>query len=111
MSALRLKYDVGLQQLEGRVGSTSDAATTVIEQGKMTFYIDAAHKSVVAFEIADFNHFVSYHVLFELFGDEVIREIAAFQSSAVTQKGPLQKTIEFTRAPSPRVIEDLLKAA
>jgi hypothetical protein len=111
MSALRLKYDVGLDQLEARVGSTSNAGTTVIERGRIIFHIDAAHKSVVAFEIADFSHFVTYHVLGELFGDEVIRKIAAFQSSAVARKGPLQKTIEFTRAPSPRVIEDLLKAA
>jgi hypothetical protein len=35
--------------------------------------------------------------------------MAGFQSSSVAQQGPPQQTIEFTRAPQARVVEDLLE--
>lgn len=43
-----------------------------VEQDKVLLCIDRARKQVVSFDVMDFRHFVSYHLLDELFGDEVV---------------------------------------
>jgi hypothetical protein len=74
--------------------------------------IDRVKKRVVSFEVQDFRHFVSYHLLDELFGDEVVREIAAFQS-AVAATPRRSKKIQVPAPPpsSRRVVQELLRAA
>jgi hypothetical protein len=113
MSALHLSYDVETDRLAAQIGRTSSTGAVEVTLDKVTFLIDPAHKLVASFKISDFSHFVSYHLLGELFGDEAIRKIAAFQSSAVAQRQARQDTIELKRQPASgrRVIGELLKAA
>lgn len=113
MSTLHLSYDVQADRLAAWIGSKSDAAAVEVNLDKVTLLIDEARKLVVSFSIADFSHFVGYHLLGELFGDEVIRRIAAFQSSAVAQRRAGEEKIEFEgqSASGRRMVVELLKAA
>ncbi|MGO9078518.1 MAG: hypothetical protein ACLQDY_05695 [Streptosporangiaceae bacterium] len=112
MSALHLSYDTGADRLLGRVQPSPEGEIVQVGQGKLVLHIDRARKLVVAFEISDFRHFVTYHLLDELFGDQVVREIAAFQSAVAANARRTQKI--NTPAPprsSRRVVNELLRAA
>lgn len=115
MSALLLKYDADEDRLLADVQPSTGIETIQVRQGKITLRLDQVHKQVESFEVADFRYFVSYHLLDKLFGDEVVRAIAAFQSAvtgAVRASGQ-NKTIQFPTSPrsSRRVVEQLLRAA
>lgn len=112
MSALYLKYDAKADCLRANVGPSLRGETVEVQQGKLVLSIDRIRKLVASFEVADFRHFVSYQLLDELFGDQVVREIAAFQS-AVTATSDWSKEIQVPEPPSSsrRVVEELLRAA
>jgi hypothetical protein len=112
LSELHLHYDAGTDRLRATLQSSEAGETVRVQQDKLVLYIDRARKRVVSFEVADFRYFVSYHLLDELFGDEVVREIAAFQSAAVATSRRSQ-LIQIPAPPrsSSRVVEELLKAA
>jgi hypothetical protein len=112
VSVLQLQYEAGADRLRARVQPSPESETVRVEQGKVVLSIDRLNKTVASFEIADFRHFVSYRLLDELFGDEVVREIAAFQSAAAAASRQSQKI----NVPSPprssrRVVDELLRAA
>jgi hypothetical protein len=112
VSALDLKYDVGADRLRARLRPSEAGDIVRVRQGKVVVDIDRTRKRVVAFEVVDFRHFVSYRLLAQLFGDGVVQKIAAFQSAAVTSSKQ-EDEIQFTTLPgsSRRVVEQLLKAA
>lgn len=112
VSAVDLQYDAGSDRLRASVQSPAVGETVRVQQDKVVLGIDRARKQVVSFEVTDFRHFVSYHLLDELFGDEVVREIAAFQSAVVATPRRRQ-TIQAPAPPrsSRRVVEELLRAA
>lgn len=112
MSALHLQYDAGTDRLRARLQPSAAGETVRVQQDKVVLCIDRTQKQVVSFEVMDFRHFVSYHLLDELFGDEVVRAIAAFQSKVVATSQRSQRI----QAPAPprssrRVVEELLRAA
>ena len=112
VSALHLQYDAVTDRLRASLQSSAAGDTVRIQQDKIVLCIDRTRKRVVSFEVMDFRHFVSYHLLDELFGDEVVREIAAFQSAAVATS----QRSQMIQAPAPprssrRVVEELLRAA
>ena len=112
MDVLRLQYDVEADRLKARLEGHQEGETVRVERDKLTLWIDRAHKLVVSFEVDDFRHFVSYHLLGELFGDEVIRGIAAFQSSVLETSRRSRKIDLPTPPPSGRrAVEELLRAA
>lgn len=112
MSALDLHYDAGTDRLRASLRSSEAGEIVRVRQDKVALDIDQTRKRVVAFEVVDFRHFVNYHLLDELFGDRVVRKIAAFQS-AVVETSKQEDEIQFTTLPSSsrRVVELLLKAA
>jgi len=86
--------------------------TVRVRRDKIVLSIDRARKLIVSFEVEDFRHFVSYHLLDELFGDEVVRKIAAFQSAvAATSRRSQQIQVPALPHSSRRVVEELLRAA
>jgi hypothetical protein len=112
VSALHLQYDAEADRLRASLQSPASSETVRVQQDKVVLGIDRTRKQVVSFEVTDFSHFVSYHLLDELFGDEVVREIAAFQS-AVVATPQRRQTIQAPAPPrsSRRVVEELLRAA
>jgi hypothetical protein len=112
VSALDMQYDAGTDRLRARLRPEQTGEIVQIRQGKVVLDIDRARKRVVAFEVIDFRHFVSYHLLDELFGDRVVQQIAAFQS-AVVETSKQEGEIQLTSLPQSnrRVVEQLLKAA
>ena len=112
MSALDLQYDAGTERMRARLRSSEAGEIVRVRQDKILLEIDQTRKRIVAFEVLDFRHFVSYHLLDELFGDRVVQKIAAFQS-AVVATSKQEDEIQFTTLPSSsrRVVEQLLKAA
>lgn len=112
MSVLQLRYDSEADRLRATVQPPPEGETVRVQRDKVALWIDRIRKLVVSFEVADFRHFVSYHLLDELFGDEVVREIAAFQS-AVTATSRRSQKIQVPPVPrsSRRVIDELLRAA
>lgn len=112
VNVLKLSYDNQADRLTARLQGTRATNTVEIRRDKVRLTIDRSDKQVTAFDIEDFSHFVSYHLLGELFGEEVIRGLAAFQS-AVTSTSQRTRTLPFA-APPPsgrRVINELLRAA
>ena len=112
MSALHLQYDAGADRLRASLQPAAAGEAVRVQQDKVALSIDRAHKQVVSFEVMDFRHFVSYHLLDELFGDDVVREIAAFQSAVVATS----QRSQMIQAPAPprssrRVVDELLRAA
>jgi hypothetical protein len=112
VSALHLQYDTGADRLRANVQPLSWTETVLVQRDKVVLRIDPTRKLVVSFEVADFRHFVSYHLLDEIFGDDVVREIAAFQS-AVAANSRRSRKFEVPEPPrsSRRVVGELLKAA
>lgn len=112
VSALHLQYDAETDRLRASLQAPAAGQPVRVQQDKVVLRIDRTRKQVVSFEVADFKHFVSYHLLDELFGDEVVREIAAFQS-AVVATPRRSRTIQAPAPPrsSRRVVEELLRAA
>jgi hypothetical protein len=112
VSALDLQYDVNADRLRASVQPMPERETVQVQQGKVVLSIDRAQKQVVSFEVADFRYFVSYHLLDELFGDEVVREITAFQAATAAASNRHHK-IKIPAPPrsSRRVVEELLRAA
>jgi hypothetical protein len=112
VSALHLQYDAPEDRLRASVQPSSGSATVRVQRDKVVLWIDRMQKLVVSFEVADFRHFVSYHLLDVLFGDEVVREIAAFQSAVAATSRRSQK-IQVPAPPrsSGRAVAELLRAA
>lgn len=112
MSALDLRYDAETDRLRATLQPWPGGEAVQVQRDKVVLCIDRAKKRVVSFEVEDFRHFVSYHLLDQLFGDEAVREIAAFQSAVVATPRRRQK-IEVPAPPrsSRRVVEALLRAA
>ena len=112
MSELHLHYEAGTDRLRATLQSSAAGETVRVQQDKVLLNIDWTRRQVVSFEVADFRHFVSYHLLDELFGDDVVREIAAFQS-AVVATSQRSQSIQVPALPrsSRRVVEELLKVA
>ena len=112
VSALHLQYDPKTDRLQASLEPSAGSEMVRVQQDKVFLCIDRAKKRVVSFEVTDFRHFVSYHLLDELFGDEVVREIAAFQSAVVATSRRTEK-IQVPAPPrsSRRVVEQLLRAA
>ncbi len=112
MSELYLHYEAGTDRLRATLRSSAAGETVRVQQDKVVLNIDRTRQQVVSFEVADFRHFVSYHLLDELFGDDAVREIAAFQS-AVAATSQRSQSIQVPALPrsSRRVVEELLKVA
>lgn len=107
-----LRYDAKTDSLGAKVLPTPGGETVRVQQGKLVLDLDREHKLVASFEVSDFRHFVNYHLLDELFGDQVVRQIAAFQSTVAASP---QRTQQI-QAPAPsrssrRVVDELLRAA
>jgi hypothetical protein len=112
VSELKLTYRRGPDRLEAHVSGAGGAASTVVRRDKVTLHIDRSRPAVDSFELADFSHFVAYHLLAQLFGDEAIRKISLFQTDVVEARRDAQRTIEVEPpVASHRVVNDLLKAA
>lgn len=107
VSRLRLRYipETGCVQ----AGSQSPAADGAarVQEGKVVLCIDPAREQIVSFGIADFRYFVSYHLLGELFGDEALRDIAAFQTAVAA--APERSQTLMLPHPNRRAIKALLK--
>jgi len=112
VSALHLRYDAGADRLLANLRPTSSGELVRVQRDKLVLCIDRTQKLATAFEVADFSHFVSYHLLDEIFGDQVVREIAAFQSS-VTATSHRSRQVQVPTLPrsSRRTVEELLRAA
>jgi hypothetical protein len=112
VSALDLQYDAETDCLRATLQPRSDGDAVRVQRDKVALCIDRTDKRVVSFEVADFRYFVSFHLLDELFGDEVVVEIAAFQSLIFSTSRRSQK-IQVPAPPrsSRRVVEELLRAA
>jgi len=112
VSALDLQYNAEADRLRATLRPWPGGEAVRVQQDKVVLCIDRTNKRVVSFEVRDFRHFVSYHLLDELFGDQVVREIAAFQSAVVATPRRSQK-IQVPAPPrsSRRVVEELLRAA
>lgn len=111
MSALQLKYDANADRLQASAASGARRDSSGLAgQGRPVH--GPGTKAVVSFEVADFKHFVSYYLLDELFGDQVVRQIASFQSAA-TASLRRSEEIKIPKLPhsSRRVIKELLRAA
>lgn len=107
-----LCYDAESDHLGAKVLPAPEGETVRVQQGKLTLDIDREQKLIASFEVSDFRHFVNYHLLDELFGDQVVRQIAAFQSAAAA----LLRRTQQIQAPAPprssrRVVDELLRAA
>lgn len=107
-----LRYDAEADHLQAKVLPAPGGETVRVEQGKLALDIDPERKLVASFQVSDFKHFVNYHLLDELFGDQVVRRIAAFQSTVAAAP---QRTQQI-QAPAPprssrRVVDQLLRAA
>jgi hypothetical protein len=109
---LKLTYDAEANRLAARLPGFRASTTVEVRRDNVLLTIDLSDKRVTAFEIEDFSHFVSYDLLGELFGEEVIRGLAAFQS-AVTSSSRRTRTLPFTSPPASgrRVINELLRVA
>ncbi len=112
MSALQLQYDAAADSLRASVQPSSEGETVRVRRDKIVLSIDRTRKLIVSFEVEGFRHFVSYHLLDELFGDKVVQQIAAFQSAVAATSRRSQK-IQVPALPhsSRRVVEELLRAA
>lgn len=112
MSALHLQYDVEADRLLARLQPAPHGELVQVQRDKLVLCIDRAQKVVSSFVVVDLRHFVSYHLLDEIFGDQVVREIAAFQS-AVTATSHRSQEVELPALPrsSRRTVEELLRAA
>ena len=112
MSALHLQYDAQEDRMLASLQPTSAGELVWVQRDKLVLCIDPTRKIVTSFEVADFRHFVSYYLLDKIFGDQVVREIAAFQSS-VTATSHRSQEVQVPTAPrsSRRTVEELLRAA
>lgn len=112
MSALHLRYDAKDDRMLARLEPASAGDLARVQRDKLVLCIDRTRKLVTSFEVTDFRHFVSYHLLDEIFGDQVVREIAAFQS-AVTATSHRSQEVQVPPLPrsSRRTVEELLRAA
>lgn len=112
MSVLTLQYSADADRLRARVRSWEAGEIVEVRQGKVALDIDRTRKRVVAFEVTDFRHFVSYQLLDQLFGDKVVQKIAAFQSAAIHALKQ-EDEIQFTTLPTSnrRTVDQLLRAA
>jgi hypothetical protein len=112
MNVLQLQYDPEADRLRAKVRPSSGGETVRVQQGKVVLSINRVQRLIVSFEVEDFRHFVSYHLLDELFGDKVVRELAAFQSEAAAAS---QRSHKIQVPPLPRssrrVVDELLRAA
>lgn len=112
MSALHLQYDEQNDRLLARLTPASAGDLVRVKQDKITLCIDRNRRVVTSFEVADFRHFVSYSLLDRIFGDQVVRKIAAFQSAAtVARQGSQEVQVPAMPPSSRRVVEELLRAA
>lgn len=112
MSTLNLQYDAQADRLLAKLKPSSDNETVQAERDDIVLRLDRAQKLVVSFEIADFRYFFSYLLLDQLFGDDVLRDIAQFQSDAV-EKSLRSRVIEVRPFPrsNRRVVNELLRIA
>lgn len=53
-----------------------------------------SRSEAVSFTIDGVRHFVSYHPIWRLFGDEGLRQFATFQSRAVSGSSDCEQTVE-----------------
>lgn len=112
MSSLDLQYNAESDRLRATLQPSPGGEIVPVQRDKVTLRIDRIEKRVVSFEVKDFRHFVSYHLLDELFGDEVVREIAAFQSAvAATPRRSQKIRVPALPRSSRRAVEELLRAA
>jgi len=114
VNVLRLSYDHNTGRLLARIDDGGQANTIEVRaDDKVTLRIDPDRKLVTGFEVDGFSHFVNYHLLGDLFGDELIPVVATFQD-AVWQFNRTRTRVEFTANPRPsgrRLVEHLLRAA
>jgi hypothetical protein len=112
VSALDLRYNAKTDRLRATLLPRSEGEAVRVQQGKVTLFIDRASKQVVSFEVADFIYLANFHLLDQLFGDEVIVEIAAFQS-LVFSTSRRSRRFQLPAPPrsSRRVVAELLRAA
>jgi hypothetical protein len=94
---LALRYDADSDRLAGRAVPTDDAdAREWVEvDGRLRLGLDRQRQHIVAFTIDRARHFVNFHPIWRFFGDEAVREVAAFQSSAVEQGDAIESTVEI----------------
>ena len=112
MTQLKLSYKHSDDAVKGTVVGIPDTASTRILRGNILFNVNSARSSVASFEVSGFSHFVDYYILNQIFGDDAIREIAAFQKKAAGQHRNSTQSIDFTMpARSKRVVADMLRAA
>jgi hypothetical protein len=114
MNVLRLSYDRNTGRLQARLDEGEQVNTIEARaDDKVTLRIDRDRKLVTGFEIEDFGHFVNYHLLGDLFGDELIPAVARFQD-AIWQSNRTRTAVQLSTNPRPsgrRLVEHLLRAA
>ena len=107
-----LRYDAKTDHLGAKVLPAPGGETVRVQQGKLVLDIDREQKVITSFGVSDFRYFVNYHLLDELFGDQVVRQIAAFQSTvAATPRRSQQIQAPAPPRSSRRVVDELLRAA
>jgi hypothetical protein len=104
-----LRYDAETDHLGAKVVPAPGGETVRVQQGRLALDIDPEQKLIASFEVSDFRHFVNYHLLDELFGDQVVRQIAAFQSAIPRRTQQIQASAPPRS--SRRVVDELLRAA
>jgi hypothetical protein len=113
MSQLHLHYDTTGDRLSARLEGLGGGTEKRVPQNKVTLRINKDRKVVAAFDIDDFSHFVSYQLLGDLFGEDLIRAVTEFQYE-VRAQGRRDKTLELATKQRPsgrRLLEQLLRAA
>ena len=112
MSELQLTYRHDRDLLRAQVVDASDPEPRVVRRQTVTLRVRESEPEVVSFEVEGFSHFVSYHLLGQLFGDGAIRRISTFQTDAARAERDMTRKIPYAQPPgSKRVLRQLLRAA
>jgi hypothetical protein len=92
---MTLRYEQSADRLTGTVESTdSDGLEWVEPRRGLRIAVDPHRSQAVAFTVEGARHFVSYDPISRLFGDEVVRRFAAFQSGAVAGSGDVERVLD-----------------
>lgn len=113
MTTLELQYRRSRDSLIASIEGIRSIETVEVRRDRVTLQIDRSRNQLVSFEVADFSHFVSYHLLGQLLGDEAIKKLAAFQSAIAASPKDTRKRVTFAGPPASgqRVVAELLRAA
>jgi hypothetical protein len=93
---MTLRYERDTDYLEGMADAAHAEDLEWIEAGSgLRLGLDRPNELIVAFKIDGARHFVSFYPIWRFFGDEGVRQVAAFQSSAVAKDNAVERTVEI----------------